>query len=118
MGENSESVQQTIAYGFGVIAYSLPKSQFGILPQAVAVCKHILSGDDAFEEDRIVCSESTLGALAKMAYNHLDGKNVTTGDLVGVLSRMPFTSFEPENMNSNGLLIDQCLNPQSVVHNK
>ena len=86
------------------------------MPQAAAVCKHILSGEDAFEEDRIVCTESTLGAIAKMAYNHLDNKNITSADFVGVLSRMPFTAFENENISSHGLLIDQFLTPSSIVH--
>jgi len=116
--ENSEFVQQTIAYGFGVFALNLPKSQFGVFPQAVAVCKHILSGEDAFDEDRIVCTESTLGAIAKIAYNHLDGKSISNGDFVGVLSRMPFTAFENENVSSHNLLIDQYLTPSSIVHNK
>ncbi len=53
-----------------------------------------------------------------MAYNHLDGKSITNADLVGVLSRMPFTSFENENVSSHSLLIDQYLTPSSVVHSK
>jgi hypothetical protein len=79
------------------------------LLQAAAVCKGILSGDDAFDEERIVCTESTLGAIAKMAYNHLDGKNITNADFVSVLSRVPFTAFENENVSSHALLIDQYL---------
>ena len=109
--ENSDFVQQTIAYGFGVFAINLPKGGFqpGTLLQAAAVCKGILSGDDAFDEERIVCTESTLGAIAKMAYNHLDGKNITNADFVSVLSRVPFTAFENENVSSHALLIDQYL---------
>ena len=53
-----------------------------------------------------------------MAYNHLDGKNITNADFVGVLSRMPFTSFENENVSTHGYLIDQYLTTSSVVHNK
>jgi len=53
-----------------------------------------------------VCTESTLGALIKIAYNHLDGKTITNADVVGVLSRMPFTAYEIENKSSHGHLID------------
>jgi hypothetical protein len=47
-----------------------------------------------------------MGAIAKMAYKHIDGKNLTTADLAGVLSRMPFTAQETENMTSHRILIE------------
>ena len=37
---------------------------------------------------------------------------------MGVLSRMPFTAFENENVSSHAYLIDQYLTPSSVVHSK
>jgi hypothetical protein len=54
-----------------------------------------------------VCTESTLGALAKIAYMHLDGKVVTNDDLCNVLSKMPFTAFSTEALTSHRLLIEQ-----------
>lgn len=87
--QKPDDVQQTICYGFGVFGINLPNGTFACLPQAVAQCKKFIQGDDAFDEDRIVCTESTLGALAKMAYMHLDGKVITNEDLMGVLSKMP-----------------------------
>ncbi len=65
-----------------------------------------------------MCTESTLGALAKIAYNHLDGKNITNAEFIGALSRMPFTAFENENVSSHAILIDQYLTSSSMVHNK
>ena len=87
-----------------------------MLAQAVGVCKHILQDEEAFEEDNIVCTESTMGALAKIAYKHMDGTNVTSADLVGVLSRMPFTADETEAMSSHRILIEEAMNPNSAVH--
>jgi len=100
-----------------VFAYNLGKSQWSILPAAVGVCKMILDRDDGFTEENIMCTESVMGAMAKMAYKHMDGKNLTTADLAGVLSRMPFTAQETENMTSHRILIEQCLDPKSIVHN-
>jgi hypothetical protein len=77
----------------------------------------ICQGDDAFSEDRIICTESTLGALAKIAYNHLDGKVIGYDDLLAVFSKMPFTSFENESTTSHRLLIEQWNQPMSHVHN-
>jgi len=53
MAEDSRDIQQTIAYGFGVFGYCLPKSQFAVLAPAVGVCKLILQVEDAFEEDQV-----------------------------------------------------------------
>ena len=47
-----------------------------------------------------------MAALAKMAYRHLDNKNVTSADLVGIISRMPFLSDETEAMSSHRILIE------------
>lgn len=66
----------------------------------------VLDRDDGFTEDNLMCTESVMGAMAKMAYKHIDGKNLTTADLAGVLSRMPFTAQETENMTSHRILIE------------
>lgn len=105
--QKPDFVQQTLCYGFGVFAINVPNGQFPLLAQVVARCKLFVSGADAFSEDRIVCTESTLGALAKIAYMHLDGKVVTNDDLCNVLSKMPFTAFSTEALTSHRLLIEQ-----------
>lgn len=105
--EDSEDLQQTIAFGFGVFAYALPPSQFGILKAASGVCKHILEVEDAFDEDRLQCTESTMGALAKMCYKHIDGKILRDCDLIPILSKMPFTAFEDENKSTHKTLLEQ-----------
>lgn len=76
-----------------------------------------MSGDDAFGEDRLVSTESTYGALAKIAYMHLDNKFVTNNDLAFVFSKMPFTGFDDENKNAHRCLIKQFAMPTSHVHN-
>lgn len=40
--DESEDLQQTLAFGFGVFAYAIPHSTFGPLKAAVAVCRNIL----------------------------------------------------------------------------
>lgn len=69
-------------------------------------CKEIVRHEEAFSEDNLIITESTLGAIAKMAYNHMDGKLITHADLTGVLSKMPFTSFDGESCSSHRHLID------------
>jgi len=44
--------------------------------------------------------------MAKIAYNHLDSKNITKDDLIKVFSKMPFTAFENESTTSHRLLIE------------
>ena len=110
-------VSQTICYGFGVFGINLPNGAFKELPYAVQRCKEIVRHEEAFSEDNLIITESTLGAIAKMAYNHMDGKLITHADLTGVLSKMPFTAFDGESCTSHRHLIDQWLQPTSHVHN-
>jgi len=115
--QKPDSVQQTICYGFGVFAMNLSNGDFEVMPQAVARCKLFVSGEDAFDEERIVATESTLGALAKIAYNHMDGKYISNDDLKSVLSKMPFTSFENEAITTHRILIEQFMLSTSPVQN-
>jgi len=57
-----------------------------------------------------------MGALAKMSYQHLDNSVITSADLIGVLSRMPFTAYEDENKTSHRLLVEQWSKADSVLH--
>jgi len=107
--EQPDFIHQTICYGFGVFGFNLGNGEFKVLEQAVARCKDFLKGEDAFEADRIVSSESTLGALAKMSYKHLDNSVISNADLSMVLSKMPFTSFEDENKSSHRNLMQQFM---------
>jgi len=116
--ENIEDhIMQTICYGFGVFAYNLPNGEFKILAKAVEKCKSFLQAEDAFSEDRIIATESTMGALARIAYMHLDNKVIGNGELNMILSKMPFTAYEDENKNSHRILIEQFMTQTSHVHN-
>ena len=55
-----------------------------------------ISSPEAFSEEKIVESESSMGALAKLCYKQMDNKNLTSADLVAVLSRMPYGAEEVE----------------------
>jgi len=77
--------------------------------------KQILTEEDAFSEEKLLATESTLGALAKLCYAHMNGSTVTETDLAGVLSRMPFTQDDTEAISSHRILIEQFSNPASVL---
>lgn len=115
--EFPDYIIQTICYGFGVFAYNLPNGEFKVMEQAVEMCKEFIAGDDAFSEERLVSTESTIGALAKIAYMHLDNKIVTNSDLCMIFSKMPFTGWDDENKNAHRCLIQQFAEPTSHVHN-
>jgi hypothetical protein len=38
--------------------------------------------------------------MARLSYSQMDGTNLTEADLIGVLSKMPFTSDEAEESHS------------------
>jgi len=83
----------------------------------VQVCKCFLQAENAFSDERIIATESTLGALARIAYMHLDGKIVGNDMLNEVFGRMPFTAYDDENKSAHRLLIEQFNIPTSHVHN-
>lgn len=117
LGEN-ENVAHTVAYGLGEFGYLLPKATFQpMLAKAVQFVKKAISAPDAFDDDRLITTENSMGALAKLCYAHMDGSVLAPADLVAVLNRMPFTSDENESMTTHRLLLDQIENPASVIHN-
>lgn len=115
--EIEDHIMQTICYGFGVIGYNLPNGSFQCAAEAAKKCKKFLQVDDAFSEDRIIATESTMGAIARMAYMHLDGKALTNDDLISVLGKMPFTAYDDENKSAHRILIEQFMVGTSHVHN-
>ena len=52
--------------------------------------------DEAFSPENLEATENAMGALAKIAYKHMDGTNVTAADLAGVYGFFPFKSDECE----------------------
>mmetsp|Transcript_5142 Transcript_5142/g.3602 ORF Transcript_5142/g.3602 Transcript_5142/m.3602 type:complete len:99 (+) Transcript_5142:874-1170(+) len=78
-----------------------------------------ISLPEAFNEENIVQSESCMGALAKLCYKQLDNKNLTSADLVAVLSRMPYGAEETEAQTSHKTLIEEVIaNNKVLVENK
>lgn len=57
-----------------------------------------------------------MGALARMCYRHMDQKNLTDADLIGILSRFPFTAYEDENKTAHRNLYEEWTNSNSVLH--
>lgn len=95
----------------------MPKATFApMLQTAVAFIKVAVQKPDAFEDENMITTENSLGALAKLCYAHMDGSVLTEGDLISVLNRMPFTSDENESMTSHRILFDQIENPASVIN--
>ena len=114
-----ENVAHTVAYGLGEFGYLLPKADFTpYLANSVMIIRKAIIKPDAFDEDNLITTENSLGALAKLCYAHMDGTVLTPVDLVSVLNRIPFSSDENESMTTHRLLLDQIEMQGSVVHNE
>lgn len=72
--------------------------------------------DEAFSPDNMEATENAMGALAKIAYKHIDGTNVTEADLCGVFGFFPFVSDELESQNTHKIFLEQIGDSASVVH--
>jgi len=113
----NDFVLHTVAYGLGAFAYVLPKEAFApILPRAVTLIKGITRRDEAFTPECMEATENAMGALAKIAYRHMDGTNVTEADLCGVFSFLPFKEDECECQTTHRIFLDQIRDGASVVH--
>lgn len=113
----SDIVLHTVSYGLGSFAYVLPKEAFApMLAQTATLVKGITRRDDAFTPDCMEATENAMGALAKLAYKHIDGTNVTEADLCGVYSFFPFKEDECEAQTSHRIFFDQIKDSSSVVH--
>ena len=74
----SDDLKQTIAYGLGVFGYFCQKGRFlDYVPKSAVLMKTMIAGPDALDDDRILSTESTMGAIAKLCYKHMDGKHFT-----------------------------------------
>lgn len=64
-----ENVAHTVAYALGEFGYLLPKQNFApFLAFSVSFLKKAILKPDAFEEDLLITTENSLGALAKISY--------------------------------------------------
>jgi hypothetical protein len=65
----STDVKQTLSYGFGVFALSLPGPSFvPHAPQVLQALNSMIADPEAFSEEQVVATESALGALGKVIY--------------------------------------------------
>ena len=113
----SDMVKHTVAYGLGAFGYALPREAFQpFLARSVGMIKGITMRDEAFSEENMEATENAMGALAKIAYKHMDGSNVTEADLSGVFSFMPFKSDECEAQTTHRIFLEQISDSASVVH--
>ena len=63
-------------------------------------------------------TENAMGALAKLAYKHLDGTHVTQADLLGVISMLPFKQDECEAQTTHRLFLDQLRDSNSILNSQ
>ena len=113
----SDVMKHTVAYGVGAFAYMLPREAFQpYLASSVGMIKAITMRDEAFAADNMEATENAMGALAKIAYKHIDGAIVTEADLSGVLSFMPFKSDECEAQQTHRIFLEQINDSASAVH--
>lgn len=113
----NDIVRHTVAYGIGAFAHALPKEAFQpYLAQSITYIKGITMRDEAFSPDNMEATENAMGALARIAYKHIDGTNVTEADLCGVFGFFPFTSDELEAQTTHKIFMEQIGDSASVVH--
>ena len=113
----SDVMKHTIAYGLGAFAYVLPREAFQpYLARACSMIKGITMRDEAFSADNMEATENAMGALAKIAYKHMDGTNVTEADLAGVFGFMPFKSDECEAQTTHRVFLEQINDSASALH--
>lgn len=110
-------VKHTVAYGLGAFAHALPKEAFQpFVAPAVTMIKSITMESDAFSAENMDSTENAMGALAKIAYKHIDGSTVTEADLCGVFSFFPFKEDENEAQCTHRAFLEQIANGSSAVH--
>ena len=61
---------------------------------------------DAFEEDKLVATESCLGALAKLIYFQRENKVITDAVVTDFLSRLPLKAEEEEAQKTHKLFFE------------
>lgn len=114
--EESDDVLQTVIYGLGVFGFYLTQEQFSpFLAKTVNMIKTKISLPEAFDQDNIVASESSMGAFAKLCYKQMDGQSLTNADLVAVLSRMPYGAEETEAQTSHKILLEEFIAGNKVL---
>lgn len=113
----SDMVKHTVAYGLGAFGFVLPRENFQpFLARACGMIKGITMRDAAFAEENMELTENAMGALAKLAYKHMDGTNVTEADLAGVFSFFPFKQDECECQTTHRIFLEQIGDSASVIH--
>lgn len=118
-GDNAESnlLKHTVSYGLGAVGYALPREAFQpYLARSVGMIKSVTMRDEAFSAENMEATENAMGALAKIAYKHMDGTNVSDADLSGVLGFLPFKSDECEAQTTHRIFLEQISDSTSVVH--
>ena len=92
-------VKQTLSYGMGVFATSIPSSFYSqIAPQVLKAINSMISAEEAFSEDSVVSTESALGALGKIIYFQRESAPTFINDslVTAFLEKLPLTHEEEE----------------------
>lgn len=66
----------------------------------------MLTHPEAFSEDRIVATESAIGALGKMIYFQRDDKIITDAIVNDFLSKLPLVNEEEEATKSHRIFFE------------
>ena len=77
----------------------------------------MISEEDAFEDEKIVASETAVGALGKIIYFHKDNQTINDEGVILFLGKLPLTSEEEEATKSHLLFMEQVKgqNPKLVT---
>jgi hypothetical protein len=118
MNTESTDVKQTLSYGFGVFAMNIPKANYNVmLSNIYNALNSMISEKDAFSEDKIVATESALGALGKLIYFQRDNNIINDNVVNGFLSKMPLENEEEEAQKSHNLLCQEVIKNNPNIMN-
>lgn len=69
----------------------------------------MIGDKDAFTDDRIIATESALGALGKVIYFQRDNKIITDNVVNDFLTKLPLKNEEEEAQKSHKIFFEQVL---------
>jgi hypothetical protein len=116
---DSNDVKQTLAYGFGVFAMFIPSNTYaGVLSNIINALNSMISAADAFSDDKVVATETAIGALGKVIYFQKEGNVITDAVVNAFLEKLPLTNEEEEAQKTHKILCEQILKGNMNIMNE
>lgn len=78
----------------------------------------MISDSEAFSEDKVVATETALGALGKVIYFQKEGSIITDAVVNAFLEKLPLTNEEEEAQKTHKILCEQILKGNMNIMNE